>query len=103
MLSGSAENEVIVGAEPFPEGGIDEIAELQPASPAQANRMRMCALRSRPKDLRSGELGLLLQEELVEPIEVTLQLWTSASNRNFRFALPAANYYTQLPSPELPP
>jgi len=31
MLSGSAENEVIVGAEPFPEGGIDEIAELQPA------------------------------------------------------------------------
>ena len=103
MLSGSAENEVIVGAEPFPGGGIDEIAELQPASPAQANRMRMCALRSRPKDLRSGELGLLLQEELVEPIEVTLQLWTSASNRNFRFALPAANYYTQLPSPELPP
>ena len=94
MLSGSAENEVIVGAEPFPGGGIDEIAELQSASPAQANRMRTCALRSRPKDLRSGELGLLLQEELVEPIEVTLQLWTSASNRNFRFALPAVNHYT---------
>ena len=74
MLSGSAVNEVMVGAEPFPWDGIDGVVEPQPASNAKTNRMRMLALRSRPKDLSSGELGLLLQEDLIEPIKVSLQL-----------------------------
>jgi hypothetical protein len=73
MLSGLAVNELIVGAEPLPGGIIGVIVELQPANKAQTKRMRRFALRSRPKDLISGELGLLLQEELVEPIEVSLQ------------------------------
>ena len=73
MLSGPAVNELIVGAEPFPGVVIGEIDELQPASKAQANRMTTSALRSSPKDLISGELGLLLQEDLVEPIKVSLQ------------------------------
>ena len=47
MLVGLAENEVMVGAEPFPGGGRDEIAELQPARKT-TNRMRAFALRSRP-------------------------------------------------------
>jgi hypothetical protein len=98
-LSGPAVNELIVGADPFPGAGIDGFVDPQPASMAQANRMRTCALRSSPKDLISGELGLLLQVELVKPIEVTLQLWNSASNRNFKLALPVANHYTQMPSP----
>lgn len=84
ILSGSAENEVMVGAEPFPGGSIDEIAELQPASPAQTNRMKTSALRSRPKDLSSGELGLLLQEDLVEPIKVSLQLGELSFQPEFR-------------------
>jgi len=71
MLPGSVVNEVMVGAEPFPGGGRDEIAELQPARKT-TNRMRAFALRSRPKDLNSGELGLLLQEDLLEPIKVSL-------------------------------
>jgi hypothetical protein len=103
MLSGTATNELIVGAEPFPGGIIGEIVELQPPSMAQTNRMKTCALRSSPKDLSSGELGFLLQEELVELIKVTLQLWTSASNRNFNLALPVVIHYTQLPSRGLSP
>jgi hypothetical protein len=38
MLVGSAVKEVIVGAEPFPEGEFDEVAP-QPASPTQANKI----------------------------------------------------------------
>ncbi len=73
MLSGTAANELIVGAEPFPGGIIGVIDELQPASKAQTNSMGKCALRPVPNDLSSGDLGLLLQEELVEPIKVNLQ------------------------------
>lgn len=68
MLSGRAVNELIVGAEPFPGGIIGEIAELHPASKAQANRIRTCALRSHPENLIPGELSLLPQEDLVDEI-----------------------------------
>jgi hypothetical protein len=70
MLSGRAVNELIVGAEPFPGGIIGEIEVLHPASKVQANRTRTCALRSNPKNLISGELGLLPQEELAEEIRL---------------------------------
>lgn len=40
MLVGAAVKEVTVGAEPFPGGALDEVDKPQPASPAQANRMR---------------------------------------------------------------
>ncbi len=62
MLSGWAANELIVGAEPFPEGGVGDVVELQPASPTQTNRMKTRAPRSSQEDLTSGELGRLLQE-----------------------------------------
>jgi hypothetical protein len=73
MLPGEAANELIVGIEPFPGEAIGEIDELQPASKAQANRMRKYALRFSLKDLISEDLDLLMQEELVEPIKVTLR------------------------------
>lgn len=103
MLPGSVVNEVMVGAAPFPGDGIDGVVEPQPASKAKTNRMRMLALRSRPKDLSSGELGLLLQEDLVEPIKVSLQLGKLSFQPECPFALPAAKQYTQLPSPETKP
>ena len=40
MLVGSAVKEVIDGMEPFPEDPVDEVDAPQPASPAQAKRMR---------------------------------------------------------------
>jgi hypothetical protein len=85
MLPGEAANELIVGADLSAGADIDGVVEPQPASPAQANRTRTNALRSSPKDLTSGELGLRLQEELVEPIKVNLQFGTSAFNRNLCF------------------
>lgn len=51
---GSAVKDVIVGAEPFPEGAFDELTPPQPASPAQANRTR------------TSELGPFLRNELAE-------------------------------------
>jgi hypothetical protein len=99
MLSGLAVNEVMVGTEPFPGDGIDGVVEPQPASKEKTNNMRMFALRSRPKDLNSGELGLLLQEDLVEPIKVSLQLGELSFQPECPFALPTAKQYTQLPSP----
>ena len=68
MLSGLAANESIVGAEPFPEGDVDDIVELQPTRRTQANRITTNALRPSPEGLSSGKLSFLLQEELVEPI-----------------------------------
>ena len=66
MLPGEAANELIVGLEPFPVPDINGVVEPQPASKVQANRMKTRALRLRPKDLRSGYLGFLPQEELAE-------------------------------------
>jgi hypothetical protein len=95
MLPGEAANELIVGAELSARADIDGVVEPQPASPAQANRTRTNALRSSPKHLSSWELGLRLQEELVELIKVNLQFGTSAFNRNLCFVLLAENQYTQ--------
>jgi len=68
-LVGSAVKEVIVGAEPFPGGELDEV-EPQPTSPTQANRIRITtsAERSSPEELSPRELSLFLQSELVESI-----------------------------------
>ncbi|MGA8618208.1 MAG: hypothetical protein WB660_06765 [Candidatus Sulfotelmatobacter sp.] len=52
MLVGFAVKEVIVGREPFPEGELGAVIEPQPASPAQANRMRASAQRFSPEELR---------------------------------------------------
>lgn len=68
MLSGPAVNELIVGTAPFAGDCIDGFTEPQPANKAQPSRMRKCALRFRPKDFLSGELGFLSQEELVDEI-----------------------------------
>src|SRR5271166_3412599 len=103
MLSGWAANELIVGAEPFPEGVVGETAELQPASKAQKNRKKTSAPRFSPKDLISGELDFLLQKTFVETIKFTPQLLSSAFEWNFRLALPAATQYTEPPVPNLSP
>lgn len=66
MLVGSAVKEVIVGTEPFPEGGLDEGIDPQPASPAQANRMRTSEQRFDPEESSPRELHLFLQNELLE-------------------------------------
>jgi len=84
-LPGEAVNELIVGIAPLPGEDIGEVDELQPASKTQANRMKKCALRSSPKDLNSGKLGLLLQEELVEPIGVTLHFLNFSFQPEFSF------------------
>ena len=51
MLVGTAVKEVIVGAESFPEGELDEVGEPQPASPTQPNRTRTSAQRSGLEEL----------------------------------------------------
>lgn len=63
---GSAVKEVIVGTEPFPEPALDEAIEPQPASPAQANKMRTSERRSGPDELRPRERPLFRRDELVE-------------------------------------
>lgn len=68
MLVGSAVKEVIVGTEPFPGGALDEVIDPQPASPAQANRMRTSEERSSPAEWSPGELRLFLEDESVESI-----------------------------------
>lgn len=52
MLAGAAAKEVIVGADPFPGDGF---VAPQPASPAQAIRIRTSARTSSPEESRSGE------------------------------------------------
>jgi hypothetical protein len=67
MLVGFAANELIVGTEPFPGGGVDEEVPPQPASPAQAKRSRIRTTTSAPgftpEELRCCELSLLPQSE----------------------------------------
>ena len=72
-LAGSAVKEVIVGTEPFPGGELDEV-EPQPASPTQANRIRMRASAQRysPEELSPRALSLFLQNELVESMRTPL-------------------------------
>ena len=67
MLAGSAVKEVIVGTEPFSGGVLDEVVDPQPASPAQANRMRTSEQRSSPGKWSPGELRVL-QDESVESV-----------------------------------
>ena len=67
MLAGSAVKEVIVGTEPLPGGVLDEVIDPQPASPAQANRMRTSEQRSSPGKWSPGELRVL-QDESVESV-----------------------------------
>ena len=67
MLAGSAVKEVIVGTEPFSGGALDEVVDPQPASPAQANRMRTSEQRSSPGKWSPGELRFL-QDESVESV-----------------------------------
>ena len=66
-LVGSAVKEVIVGTEPLPGGVLDEVIDPQPASPAQANRMRTSEQRSTPEGWSPGELRFL-QDDSVESI-----------------------------------
>lgn len=49
MLVGFAAKDVIVGAEPFPVGELDEVAAPQPARPTQANRVKTRAQRPSPE------------------------------------------------------
>lgn len=72
-LAGSAVKEVIVGTEPFPGGELDEV-EPQPASPTQANRIRMraSAQRCSPEELSPRALSLFLQNGLVESMRTPL-------------------------------
>jgi hypothetical protein len=72
-LVGSAVKEVIVGAEPFPGGELDEV-EPQPTSPTQANRIKIRTSTQRfgPEELSPRELSLCLQGELVESIRTPL-------------------------------
>src|SRR5208282_1027857 len=65
IVVGFAVKEVIVGAELFPEGELDEVMP-QPASPAQANRTRTNEQRSSPDELSPEELGLFRRNGLVE-------------------------------------
>jgi hypothetical protein len=67
MLVGSAVKEVIVGTEPLPGGVLDEVIDPQPASPAQANRMRTSEQRSTSEGWSPGELRFL-HDESVESI-----------------------------------
>jgi hypothetical protein len=64
MLVAAAVKEVIVGAEPGPE--FDTITELQPANPAQANRITAIARRLKPESCSLLKLGPVLQNEPAE-------------------------------------
>jgi hypothetical protein len=66
MLVGLAAKDVIVGTEPFPEDEPDELAEPQPARPAQAHRVRTSAQRCSPEESSRQGLGRYLQNELEE-------------------------------------
>ena len=92
MPSGLAANELIIGADPVRLAG--ETAELQPTSKAQTKRKKTNTLRSSPKDLSSGELSRLLQEEAVDFIRITFQSSTLASNRRLSMTLPDRYQYT---------
>jgi len=85
MLAGSAVKEVIVGTEPFSGGALDEVVEPQPASPAQANRMRTSEQRSSPGKWSPGELRIL-QDESVESVRNPKQT-QSIAHRELAVAL----------------
>jgi hypothetical protein len=64
MLVGLAVKELIVGAEFFPDGELDEVGEEQLDRPAHRNIVRTSAQRSRREELRSRGLNLFLQNGL---------------------------------------
>jgi hypothetical protein len=67
MLVGAAVKEVIAGAESVPENESDCIAELQPASPTQANRISTIAQGSNPEARSSPRVLIpILQNEPAE-------------------------------------
>jgi hypothetical protein len=68
MLVGFAVKDVIAGAEPFPEGGPEELAKPQPAKPSRTNRVRISAQSSSQGELRPRERDSFLQNELEESI-----------------------------------
>jgi hypothetical protein len=60
MLVGFAAKDVIVGAEPFPAGELDEVVAPQPARPTQANRVNPVAQRASPEELSPRDQSLFL-------------------------------------------
>jgi hypothetical protein len=66
MLVGSAVKEVIDGMEPFPEDPLDAVDAPQPASPAQAKRMRTSEQRASPEEFSPREVRVFPQNEFVE-------------------------------------
>ena len=74
MLVGFAVKEVITGLEPFPEEALDEVDAPQPASPAQANRIRTSRQRTSLEEFGSGEPRLFPRNELVESMRKPQQL-----------------------------
>jgi hypothetical protein len=69
----------VVGAEPVPEDEFDEVFELQPAKPAQANGARTNAQRSSPKERSFRELKPFLREKLAESMRPPLVRLTRPS------------------------
>jgi hypothetical protein len=65
MLVGLAVKEAITGTEPLP-GGKEEFVTPQPASPAQAIRVRSSEPTDSFEDWRPGKLCLLRQNEFIE-------------------------------------
>ena len=63
MLVGTAAKDVIAGAAPFPDGEFDKLDAAQPASPAQANKVRTSAQSSSPEELTSRDVKLFLHAE----------------------------------------
>jgi hypothetical protein len=68
MLVGFAAKDVIVGAEPFSVGELDEVAAPQPARPTEKNCVKTRAQRPSPEELSSREQSLFLPIECGEPI-----------------------------------